>query len=82
MPAPRYPPESMRRGESGEVLLEINVDPAGRPHSMDIVRSSGSRYLDRAALVAARSWRFRPAMRDGQPVSGTVNVPVRFDGRR
>lgn len=82
MPAPRYPPESMSRGESGEVLLEINVDPAGRPHSMDIVRSSGSRYLDRAALVAARSWRFRPAMRDGQPVSGTVNVPVRFDGRR
>lgn len=82
MPAPSYPPESMRRGESGEVLLEINVDPAGRPHSMDIVRSSGSRYLDRAALVAARSWRFRPAMRDGQPVPGTVNVPIRFDGRR
>ncbi|GAA4866275.1 energy transducer TonB [Luteimonas vadosa] len=82
MPPPSYPPEAMRRRESGTVLLRIEVDAQGRPHSMDIVRASGSRHLDRAALVAARSWRFRPAMRNGEPVSGTVNVPVSFDARR
>jgi protein TonB len=81
-PAPRYPASALRRGESGEVLLRIEVDPAGMPYSMDIVRSSGSRELDRAALVAARGWRFRPALRDGQPVSGWVNVPITFDSRR
>ncbi|MGI8560878.1 MAG: energy transducer TonB [Luteimonas sp.] len=81
-PAPRYPASALRRGESGEVLLRIEVDPAGMPYSMDIVRSSGSRELDRAALVAARSWRFRPALRDGQPVSASVDVPITFDSRR
>jgi periplasmic protein TonB len=81
-PAPRYPPEALRRGVSGEVLLRIEVDADGRPHAMDIVRSSGSRELDRAALVAARGWRFRPALRDGRPVAATVQVPIQFDGRR
>lgn len=81
-PAPRYPASALRRGESGEVLLRIEVDPNGMPYSMDIVRSSGSRELDRAALVAARGWRFRPALRDGQPVSASVNVPITFDSRR
>ncbi len=78
-PAPRYPATALRRGESGEVLLQIEVDPGGMPYAMDILRSSGSRELDRAALVAARGWRFRPALRDGQPVSATVEVPIRFD---
>lgn len=81
-PAPPYPASALRRGESGEVLLRIEVDPNGMPYSMDIVRSSGSRELDRAALVAARGWRFRPALRDGQPVSASVNVPITFDSRR
>lgn len=81
-PAPRYPAAALRRGESGEVLLRIEVDPDGLPHAMDIVRSSGSRDLDRAALVAARSWRFRPALRAGQPVTASVEVPISFDSRR
>ncbi|CAN5692664.1 hypothetical protein BH23PSE2_BH23PSE2_04680 [soil metagenome] len=78
-PAPHYPVSALRRGQSGEVLLRIEVDPYGMPYAMDIVRSSGSRELDRAALVAARGWRFRPALRDGQPVSAMVQVPIRFD---
>jgi protein TonB len=81
-PAPRYPASALRRGESGEVLLRIEVDANGMPYAMDIMRSSGSLELDRAALVAARDWRFRPALRDGQPVSASVNVPITFDSRR
>lgn len=82
MPAPRYPASALRRGETGEVLLRIEVDSGGRAAAVDIVQGSGSRELDRAALAAARNWRFRPALRDGQPVAGTVNVPIIFDSRR
>lgn len=82
MPAPRYPASALRRGETGEVLLRIEVDDMGRAVAVDIVQGSGSRELDRAALAAARNWRFRPALRDGQPVAGTVNVPIIFDSRR
>lgn len=82
MPPPRYPSRALRRGEAGEVLLRVQVDARGVPSSVEIVSGSGSRDLDRAAISAARRWRFRPAMRDGQPMAGVVNVPITFDSRR
>lgn len=81
-PGPRYPRRALRRGESGEVLLRIQVDARGVPSQVDVASSSGSRDLDRAAVVAARRWRFRPAMRDGSPVAGVVNVPIAFTNPR
>ena len=81
-PGPRYPRRALRRGESGEVLLRIQVDARGVPSQVDVASSSGSRDLDRAAVAAARRWRFRPAMRDGSPVAGVVNVPIAFTSPR
>ena len=81
-PGPRYPRGALRRGESGEVLLRIQVDARGVPSQVDVASSSGSRDLDRAAVAAARRWRFRPAMRDGSPVAGVVNVPIAFTNPR
>lgn len=81
-PGPTYPARALRRGESGEVLLRIQVDARGVPVQVDVASSSGSRDLDRAAQRAARRWRFRPAMRDGSPSAGTVTVPIRFDSGR
>jgi protein TonB len=78
-PAPRYPREAQRRGETGTVLLRVHVGPDGKPYSVDLVQGSGSRALDRAASDAVRRWRFRPAVRGGQAVAGEVQVPVTFD---
>jgi protein TonB len=78
-PAPRYPRDAQRRGETGTVLLRVHVGPDGRPYSVDLVQGSGSRVLDRAASDAVRRWRFRPAVRGGQAVAGEVQVPVTFD---
>lgn len=77
-PPPRYPRASLRRRESGEVLLRVRVGPDGVPSDVSLVQGSGSRHLDRAATDAVRRWRFRPAMRNGQPVSGEVQVPISF----
>ncbi|MDH5821498.1 energy transducer TonB [Luteimonas sp. RD2P54] len=77
-PAPRYPTAALRRGESGEVLLRVEVDENGRAAAVEVMRSSNSRSLDRAAVTAVRRWRFQPALRDGQPVPGTVQVPIDF----
>lgn len=81
-PAPRYPRDALRRGESGEVLLRVEVGANGVPTTVDVVRGSGSRSLDRAAQAAVRQWRFQPALRDGQPVTGEVRVPIAFEARR
>jgi protein TonB len=81
-PAPDYPPDALRNGESGTVLLRLHVGPDGVPYAVDLVQSSRSRSLDRAASDAVKRWRFHPAQRDGQPVAGEVQVPIVFNADR
>jgi protein TonB len=77
-PAPRYPRDAQRRGETGTVLVRVHVGADGEPGSVDLVEGSGSRSLDRAAVDAVRRWRFEPAIRNGQAVAGTVQIPITF----
>jgi protein TonB len=77
-PPPTYPREALRRGVGGTVRVQATVSPDGSVERMDVAESSGNRYLDRAAMEAVRRWRFKPAMRNGQPVSATVVIPIDF----
>ena len=77
-PAPRYPPAALRRREGGTVLVRVEVDARGLPAGVALVQQSGSPDLDRAAMEAVRQWRFRPGQRDGQPVAGSLVVPIDF----
>lgn len=77
-PAPRYPQEALNRNIGGTVRVRVMVAADGSVERMDVAESSGNRYLDRAAMEAVRRWRFKPAMRDGQPVIAQVIVPLEF----
>ena len=77
-PPPRYPSAALRKGESGTVLVRVEVDTAGAPAGVALVQRSGSRDLDRAAMEAVRKWRFQPAQRDGQAVAGSLVIPIDF----
>jgi protein TonB len=77
-PCPRYPAAARRRGIEGEVLVEVRVGADGAPAGVEILRSSGSALLDAAAVEALERWRFEPARSGGQPVAGTVEIPVTF----
>jgi protein TonB len=35
--------------------------------------------LDTQALIAVSDWRFKPAVKDGQPVAVIINVDVNFE---
>lgn len=82
-PPPPYPPQAVREGLSGSVLLRVTVDVDGTPIEVAIERSSGHRILDQAARrqVLAR-WRFEPAMRDGVAIRAVGLVPVDFTLQR
>ena len=77
-PPPSYPAAALRRGESGSVVVRVDVDAAGYANNSTVVQHSGSRELDRAATDAVRRWRFTPALSNGQPVPGSIEVPFDF----
>ena len=82
MPAPRYPAAALRRGESGTVLVRVEVDTAGMPAGVALVQRSGSRDLDRAAMEAVRDWRFQPAQRNGKAIAASLVIPIDFKAGR
>lgn len=77
-PLPRYPSAARRRGIEGTVTLAVRVSAQGLADGVTIDRSSGSTLLDEAARDAVRRWRFRPARLRGEPVEGSVAVPITF----
>lgn len=65
---------SSLRSERGWTRVEVTIDEDGDPARCDLVASSGSQALDRAACeVALRHGHFRPARDEaGRPVAGTL----------
>lgn len=59
-PAPRYPPDALRAGTAGEVLVEITVGTDGSVTNARVLRSTPARIFDREALTAVKRWRFEP----------------------
>ncbi|WP_369935855.1 energy transducer TonB [Xanthomonas tesorieronis] len=59
-PAPRYPPEALRSGTAGEVLVEITVGTDGSVTNARVLRATPARVFDREALNATKRWRFEP----------------------
>src|SRR5579884_2261345 len=62
----------------GTVVLRVLVAADGAVRSVDVVTSSGSQVLDRAAEEAVRRWQFAPATRDGVPIDAYAVLRVRY----
>ena len=77
-PAPRYPYLSRSREEEGKVILQVYVNKKGRTSRIETIQSSGHSRLDQAARKAVKNWTFTPALEDGNPTAGVVQVPILF----
>ena len=73
-PAPRFPPEALRSGQSGEVQVEFTVGTDGTVTAARVVRANPPRVFDREAVNAVRKWRFQPV---ASPV--TTRRTIGFD---
>lgn len=74
---PRYPIESRRKREQGTVMLTLTLGLDGAVETVAVSQSSGFARLDEAARDAVKRWRWKPMIRDGQPVRvrGVVEIP-------
>ena len=60
MPSPKFPPDALRAGQSGEVQVEFTVGTDGSVTAARVVRAEPQRVFDREAINAVRRWRFQP----------------------
>ncbi len=73
-PDPALPWRAVR---DRSVVVELIVDPRGRPQNLKVVRSGGKSF-DENALRAVRDWRFEPATCGGRPIATIIHVEVDF----
>ncbi len=77
MPEPAYTPEATRAKISGTVLVSLVVDPDGNARNIKVVRSLDP-GLDQKAIEAVSQWKFKPGMKDGNPVAIQAQIEVTF----
>lgn len=76
---PHYPSLAKQAGVTGTVWVRALVDKSGSVAKSEIARSSGTSSLDREALAAAHKCKFKPGIKDGQPVECWITYKVDFD---
>jgi len=74
----RYPAESIRAKEMGEPTITICISATGTIDSVHVAKSSGFARLDQAAVSIGWEARFKPAMKQGQPVPACMSYRIRF----
>lgn len=79
---PEYPPRASAEDREGRAVLRVMVDREGAAQEVTLLKSSGHKDLDAAAMAAVARWRFAPALQDKTPVEQTIAVPIRFVNRR
>ena len=81
MPSQALSPEELESLDPAtRDLSAVLVDIDGKPLDVIIETSSGNRNLDRSALQhVLKTWRFKPAMQNGQAVQAYGLVPIAFN---
>jgi TonB family protein len=72
-PRPEYPYEARRQKITGDGVVVMTVDPVtGNVISVSMSRTTGSPFLDNAALAGFKKWRFKTG------TVSSVTCPVTF----
>ncbi len=74
---PGYPREELINGITGVVFLRFVVKEDGTPADIWVESATNDDFA-KAALAAARTWKFTPAQLKGKPVRRPVRLPVDF----
>ena len=71
---PEYPDAARPQGVEGEVHLLVKLDAQGNVTGAEPL--AGPAVLREAAVAAVKRWKFRPVIRDGQPVPAMTDQTV------
>ena len=76
---PTYPRYSRLHKEEGTTVLSVEILPDGQLGKVEVIRSSGHRRLDRAAVEGMQKAELVPALKNGRKVASVKRITIRFD---
>jgi protein TonB len=76
-PEPKYSKQARREKLQGVCVLWLVVGADGLPREIKVQRTLGL-GLDERAIEAVKQWKFKPAMKDGNPVAVRISIEVNF----
>ena len=76
--AAEAPEEVVKQNKSATVLVEARIDINGRVGGTKVVKSSGYKSIDAAAMLAVARSRWKCGRKKGEPLEAIVHVPIYF----
>jgi protein TonB len=76
-PDPPYSEQARKAKFQGTVVLAIVIDAQGNVRDPQVIKALGL-GLDEEAINTVKTWKFKPAMRNGVPVPVRVTVEISF----
>lgn len=76
-PDPPYSEQARKAKFQGTVVLAIIIDAQGNVRDEQVIKALGL-GLDEEAMKTVKTWKFKPAMRNGVPVPVRVTVEISF----
>ncbi len=71
-----YPYEASEKQLQGQVVVKVLVSVTGNVLQADVV--SGDAVFTKAAVEAAKQWKFKPFIRNGRPNEVSTTIPFNF----
>ena len=75
--APEYTAEAKQLKIQGDVVLRVTITTDGQMVVHNVIHGLGH-GLDEQAVRSAPTYKFKPAMQNGQPVEFTTNIIIKF----
>jgi TonB family protein len=74
---PVYPEDASQKDKQGNALFIGKIDKNGNVKDLHMASATSKEFVA-PAMDAVRAWKFKPAIRDGQPIEVPLNAAVRF----
>ena len=74
----KYPKKALKNGITGKVFVQFVIDKTGKVTNVTAVRGV-EKSLDKEAVRVIKSMpKWKPGMKDGQPVKVKYTIPINF----
>jgi TonB family protein len=73
---PDYPEDARQQRVQGRVVLELKIREDG--HADELRAVDGNPVFYKSAMNCVKKWKFKPAMKDGNPVAVKINVEINY----